>query len=421
MGRRALAGLIAAASLSMPALAHQDTPTAEMQARPAQANCLTVSEQAATRQIRVGSCVRSRLDDGDDTIDGDIPYEDYVIPLRRGEAVRIDMDALPPAGVQASEPVSGFPGAFDTYLEIRRPRAAVPLAENDDRPGPPYSLNSSLIFSAPATGIFVIRARALGSEGGDYELRVTAAPAAVTRELRLGGDATTSRIDVNDSRADGRYYEDYRLPLRAGQVVQIDMETAEEAAVGTVRLDPFLAVYAANPTTPLEMNDDRGDSLDARLIFVAPADGSYMVRAQGLVGTIGRYRIAATLLPAVPLPPELEQDRARGTWFNGSHATERDGRPVRYAEYRFDGTAGERVLIEATSNLVPTLMLGGTDRRWFAQRTGANNRARLSAVLPDTGTYIVRLEVPAPQDGRFELRLARLREGQVGNLPAANR
>jgi hypothetical protein len=412
MGGRGLAALIAIISSSTPVLAYQDIATdqtVEMQAGPPQADCRPVVARAASRILRVGGCVRSILGDGDPTLDGDIPYEDYRLALRRGEAIRIDMDALPPAGQQPNAPDAGFSGAFDTYLEVRRPGAAVPLVENDDRPGPPYSYNSSLIFSPPASGTYVVRARSLGAGAGAYVLRVIAAPAIVTRELRLDGPSMTSRIDTNDPRADGRYYEEYLLPLRAGQVAQIDMEATEEPEVGAVRFDPFLAVYAPNATIPFGMNDDRGDSLNARLIFVAPADDIYVVRAQGLVGTTGNYRIAAMGLPSVPLPDLLAGDHATGTWFNGSPATELDGRPVRYMEYRFEGMAGERVQIDATSNLRPQLRLGRTDRAWFAERAGEGGSARLVAALPETGTYIVRLEVPAPFDGTFDLRLTRMR------------
>ena len=328
------------------------------------------------------------------------------------------MDALPPAAARTDQSDLAASGAFDTYLEVRLPNSDLPLAENDDRPGPPYTYNSSLIFSAPDDSTYVVRARALFEAAGDYILNVVAAPAAVTRDLVLGEPPVTARIDANDRRRDDRYYEDYRLPLRRGQIVQIDMEEIEQAEVGLVRLDPLLAIYGRDETTPLDMNDDRGDSFNSRLFFAAPADGNYIVRAQGLGGTIGGYRISARLLSAMPQPPQLVEGRATGIWVDGSLATLRNGESIRYAEYSFQGRQGESVTVNANSTPDPTLRLAGNDRHWFAERVGADKIAQLSARLPRTGTYIVRIEVGPPYEGSFTLTLSRAGEGQAREAPA---
>lgn len=398
MGRRELAGLLVIASLSTPVSA-QVAPTSEDQVRPSYSACRRIPAEATSRALSVGRCIRSTLGSDDPVMDGVAHFEDHPLRLEKDQAIRIDMDALPGRGRR--------PSAFDTYVEVRRPGESVPLAENDDRPGPPPSLNSTLIFVAPATGDYVVRARALSTGTGDYVLRVATAHETAIRELRIGGPAITSRIDVDDSmNARERYYEDYQMPLTAGQIAQIDMEATETPVVGEERFDPFLSVWLPDGSAALAVNDDRGDSVNSRLVFVAPTGGTYIVRAEGLAGTTGNYRIAATSLRSMPLPAELG-DPATGIWFDGSHATEIDNLPVRYMDYRFDGTAGERVRIEARSNLRPTLRLGRTDRLWFTEQVGEGEQARLDATLPEAGTYILRIEVPAPHEGTFEVRLTR--------------
>lgn len=370
-------------------------------------NCISAAEPGL-REIRVGTCVRSTLGSNDAITADGVHYEDHRLNLKAGEAVRIDLDAT-------------GAGRFDTYLEVRRPGAATPLMENDDRADPPGSLNSSLIFAPPAAGDYVVRARALSVEMGDYVLRVTPAPVTRVREIQLGGATATSRLNVSNPVSGGRYYEEYRLLLRAGEVVRIDMEVTRENAVGEIRFDPYLAIFAPGQEVPLEMNDDRGDSLNARLIFTAPVAGVYRVRAQGYNGSTGAYSLATARLPAMPQPDMLAGDRAEGRWFVGSPATERNGRPVRYMEYRLEGTARERLQIDAGSNPVPNLMLGRGDRAWFAEANGIGNSARLSAVLPVTGTYIVRVEVPVPRVGTFRLRLTRLADAPLGDPPRLDR
>ena len=408
MKRAGFVGLLGFLAWPAAVAAEQPVATSANQAPAMDSDCRPLSGEAGPRLLSIGGCVRSSLDAGDPVTDEYAHFEDYTLRLEAGETVRIEMDALPlprrRRDEQAAEP-------FDTYVEVRGQGQSVPLAENDDRPGPPPSLNSTLLFSAPEAGDYSVRARALFEGTGPYTLRVIAAQGQVIRELRPGDPAQSSRIDLDDLRIGGRYYEEYNMRLAAGQVVQIDMESTEPREIGAVLFDPFLSIWAPDGMAPLEVADDRGGgSIDAGLIYVAPSEGIYLVRAEGLVGSTGNYRISAVTLPSVPLPDELG-DGADGIWQDGSPATESAGQPIRYMDYRFDGAAGERIAIDATSNLLPTLRLARTDRAWFAEQVGEqvreSQRARLEAVLPETGTYIVRIQVPAPYRGRFAIRLRR--------------
>src|SRR6185295_7049677 len=111
--------------------------------------------------LRVGACFVSTLDQNDPQYQGRAHYEDFQLRLRHGDAVQIDMDAIP--GAAAGNDPAEF--GFDTYLEVRRAGQDLPWMVNDDRPG---SLNSRLVFVAPIDEVYVIRARAYGSGLGDY-------------------------------------------------------------------------------------------------------------------------------------------------------------------------------------------------------------------------------------------------------------
>jgi len=318
-------------------------------------------------------------------------------------------------------PASADSFGFDTYLELRAPDQDEPLRANDDRTDGQGSLNSTVTFTSASAGTYVVRARGLGSGVGDFTLRVTELPP--IRDLALGGEAIVSTIGIDDPEANGRHYEEFNLRLAAGDTVQVDMESTSGTRPGAGGLDPYLAISRSEGEEPFVTNDDRGDSFDARLSFVTPAEGVYRVRAEGLAGTRGEYRLSATRLTTLPEIEMLTGDHVEGRWEDGSPATLRDGTSIRYREFRFSGTRGERIQVDSDSNLPSRLMIGRLDRSWLAERDESGSGSEIPpsasfsdprdkhvtvlAVLPETGTYVVRTEVPAPHHGSFQLRLTR--------------
>lgn len=143
--------------------------------------------------LEIGVCVHSTLDESD-PLAGRARYEDYRLHVAGGAAVQIEMDALAvvetiPGGQE--EVVQTRAYSFDTYLELRPPTGGDPLMVNDDRPG---SLNSRLVFVAPDTGDFVVRARAFGVGVGDYVLRVTATAPPRPAE-QIGGESFSGTLN----------------------------------------------------------------------------------------------------------------------------------------------------------------------------------------------------------------------------------
>jgi hypothetical protein len=80
-------------------------------------------------------------------------YRDYRVRLNAGEFVVLRMES----------------NEFDAYLYVYEAGAenGQPLASNDDF----GSLNSAILFRAPRTGVYTVRASELGHGDGAYTLR----------------------------------------------------------------------------------------------------------------------------------------------------------------------------------------------------------------------------------------------------------
>lgn len=139
------------------------------------------SAPAEIREIRVGDSVSSSLESGK-------PFEEYRLRLAGGDSVQIDMES-PVTGSTTATPATGEQATgirgFDAFLELRRLGGQDPVATDDD--GGSTGLNSRLIFTAPSSGDYVIRARSFGRRAeGDYALRVTGLPRAPTPTMLVG-------------------------------------------------------------------------------------------------------------------------------------------------------------------------------------------------------------------------------------------
>ena len=88
--------------------------------------------------------------------------------------------------------------------------------------------------------------------------------------------------------------DEYSFPAKAGQMFRFEAISAE---IGT-RLDPVLRVVDKDDKQ-VAINDDFGNTLDSRLDFKAPADGTYRVRLHNGTGEDGRldsvYRLTSRL------------------------------------------------------------------------------------------------------------------------------
>lgn len=194
------------------------------------------------RQLSTGSCVRSTLDESDSLLRDVTRYEDWHLTLQARETVRIDLESPghtgATSGAQASTPQSDR--FFDTYLEVRRSGEAEPLAENDDSIG---SLNSSLVFTAPAAGNYIVRARAYYGGTGDYTLSVVVTePAAPPVSVSAFAGAVASGTIGAGAPTDNSLGMPYRYALHSfsgipGNHVRIDLSANGDSTATLQLLD----------------------------------------------------------------------------------------------------------------------------------------------------------------------------------------
>ena len=250
--------------------------------------------------LQAGMCVRSRLGEGDRLINNRTPYEEFRIALNANETVQIDMDAIPDPNawsgsvaereVQQGSPITYAQRGFDTYLELRVEGEEQPIQVNDDRPD---SLNSRLIFTPPQTGIYIIRARSLFLEGGDYILSVSFA-VPLPEPLPFNGARAEGVIGPDAGRSD--ISPDYRAVRHA-----FDGTPGERA-----RID----LQATGPDAQLRLVDPQGRTIAAaspvengltRLIAILPQEGRYLVIVDARAEQPLRYTLQMERVPPVPV------------------------------------------------------------------------------------------------------------------------
>jgi hypothetical protein len=225
---------------------------------------------ASVRSISVGECVRSVIDASDPKNPDEIPYEDWRLTLRQGEEVQIDLDAISQAAA-ASPSSAGSSSAvpedagFDTYLELRRPGVEEPVTVNDDREG---SLNSTIIFTAPAAGEYIVRARPLYGDGGPYTLRVAPPPPPPVATPLAAGTNALAPVEPGGSAVQPRLFT---FDGVAGERVRISLPGSARGSGTQMRLiRPGGDVIAA----------DGGFSERAELTSILPSTGTYQVLVQ---------------------------------------------------------------------------------------------------------------------------------------------
>lgn len=209
--------------------------------------------------IAVGETVTGRVDD-------DRYAVEYELTLQAGETVTITM-------VRTSN-------ELDPLLFLFGP-AGVELARNDDAAvavGGSFVNSQIADFTAPADGVYTIRATRFreqaGPTVGNFELSVVAGGGAGPEagQTIAVGDSVTGAITEDVAGVD------YAITLTAGQAITVTMEATNGL------LDPYLSISGADGRE-LAYNDDAvqavGDSsFNSQIVnFVAPADGTYTIRA----------------------------------------------------------------------------------------------------------------------------------------------
>jgi hypothetical protein len=195
---------------------------------------------------------------------------------------------------------------FDTVLELSREEESEPVAQNDDHGG---SLNSRITYAPEQSGVYVLRVRPLADDsGGAFTLGAALLPPLPPPITEPAGSHAAMQWHIwegelteSDPDRDGARFDDYLVPMRAGEVRLISVEAADFDAVA------WVLRANAREGDPLDQNDDGGPGLNALLAFEPTESGDHVVRvtAYGTGGT-GPYRlrISEPLTPPPPAPTD---------------------------------------------------------------------------------------------------------------------
>lgn len=340
-------------------------------------------------RISVGASLEGELTGRDPTTDDGSHYDGYRFQARAGERVAISLES----------------DSLDPVLIVGRQnrRSFEELARNDDAPG--RGLNSRLVFTAPETGAYAIRATSLDESLGAYRLGLTAAPAApAATPLTLPANETGELQEgaaVNDDGAPAAFY---RFSGRAGQHVSITLESSD--------FDAYLVLRSAGGPDALDEDDDgAGDGTNARISRALAADGDYVIEARALTSEeVGRYRLRVEETPPPPAPVEAGFGRTVEGEIADADAQADNG--ARYDAYRFNGREGQRVqAVLRSGDFDAYLEIGSADGSFEVLASdddglGEGTDARLNLTLPADGDYVVRAMPLGPEErGLYSLEL----------------
>ncbi len=367
---------------------------------------LAGASQAAAQQatpLALGQEVSGSLTPDDAQVDdadmGQYIYDLYEIQARDGQRLEFTM---------RSE-------AFDSYLELLAQGSEEVLASDDDGLG--EGLHSRLRFNIDGDATYVLRARNLGGlEGGDYQLKVVdrgpVPPAPRPTAIRLGtpiqGEITDADPEEEGVDQWSAYlYDAYSFTAREGDRIAVTMESEAFdpiVRVGGMALSGGFEELASNDDSP-------AGGLNSYLVFTAPADGEYLVRAAPLGGSqTGAYTVAIAEGP----PPMTTQAIAFGETVEGALSDE-DGSNAggqKADAYTFQGRAGQRVVATMSSDDFDTyldLYAGEGGGRYIVDSdddgAGEGTNSRLTYTLTEDGEYT--LEARAfSEDGAGDYSLA---------------
>jgi len=207
-----------------------------------------------------------------------------------GKVVRGETDAGgAPArflfGLQAGQAieVTATPvGGSDPYLKVYDAGSGELLADNDDSAG---SLAANVkVFSQSARRLRIEVSNAAGDDAMRFELIVRPSdyrprPAQV---IALG-QTLSGELDSGEEQL-------FRFRAERGQLWEFTLAQGPGS-----ELDPALEVFAGERSggDALASDDDGGGGLNARVRFLAPASGTYVVRGYGVGSTAGTYVMSA--------------------------------------------------------------------------------------------------------------------------------
>jgi len=317
-------------------------------------------EESTASETRIE---RGMLVEGDETLVTGEFRDSYTIDCSRGEKIVLDL--------QSSE--------FDPYLMVFSPGGG--QYENDDHEG---DANRSLLSLDPTEeGTYTIYVTSYDAgETGNYDLSIwKGSMEATAAEPRI---ESGELVDGDETLRTGEYMDSYTFEGIPGQRARLDLSSTE--------FDTYLILKGPGEFN-LE-NDDIGEDPDHSVIDVElPEKGTYRVIVTSFdVGETGRYGLTIHVGGAGGPPDLMKLDvggKVAGRLEQGDVSLE-SGEFL--DEYVFEGSAGQKIVIEMTSTDFDTYLVLVFPSGETVENDDVDEGigdSRLELVLPETGRYQV--------------------------------
>jgi hypothetical protein len=320
---------------------------------------------APAAELTVGSDERGQLEPGDGALESGEYRDYYTFDGVEGDIAVVDLRS----------------DDFDPYLIVRTPSGE--QYDNDDYEGD--TSRSFLTFPIVESGTYRVGVTSYeADETGDYVLRVET-------EADDGQDiGTTERegaLTAGDSTLEsGEYMDSYEFIGRPGNQVTVDLRSED--------FDTY--VMLIDPSGEQEENDDAEDTSHSRIEMTLAETGVYEVIVTSYEpGELGDYELVIDQVDGAGIQPNREP----GTLTVGRSTsgrlqyTDLEANTGEYRDlYAFDGTAGESIRVEMSSDDFDTflaLTTPGGDVIDNDDFEGSTARSVVELELPETGRYRV--------------------------------
>lgn len=360
--------------------------------------------------INVGDRVTGQFALNSPTLGDSTRFDVWTFTGKRGDRVSITMRS----------------SAFDPYLILSRNVNGnnESLRQDDDGGG---GTDARIAVELPADGQYTIVANAVRKEAlGEYTLslesvnrvqvafREVVANAAQHPVLRIGSTTSGNLTAQSALLTDGSSFDAYTFEGRAGESIEISMESTD--------FDAFLALGILGSDSVVAKDDDSGNNSDALIVARLPRTGRYVVLANSygrdatgsytLGIRTGRPTVASTTI----LGRAAGTQRIRvgqpvtGDLGTATEAME-DASP--FQVWYFEGRAGQRITVNMRSadfdNFLHIGRVGAKQMLGNDDDSGGGTNARLSVTLPEAGVYAIVANALRP-NGRGSYTLE-VREG----------